>query len=201
MSILWVGSVLPMTASPYTKNSPRPRRGRGWGWGWGGSHTGTHTRQGLYFFDRLFEVERGGLQLDDLISGGNQGIQQPVPVGQSYRWRGTDHQHERACIGERAQGARGLPENPPGFPKLNVFIVEIVQKAGGDQDPGGIGFQGFGDALRNEGFELMHGKGPRDMDAVEQLLRWLVESRRNLRDQKGIEGVGRVDEDDVLPGG
>lgn len=45
----------------------------------------------------------------------------------------------------------------------------------------------------------MDGKGPRDVKAVEQLFRRPVQARRHLGDQKGIKGVGRVDEDDMLP--
>ena len=39
------------------------------------------------------------------------------------------------------------------------------------------------------------------MDAVEQLLGSPTPSCRDLRNQEGIEGIGRVDEDDMLTGG
>ncbi len=39
------------------------------------------------------------------------------------------------------------------------------------------------------------------MDAVEQLLGWPVQSRRDLGNQEGIEGIGRVDEHDMLTRG
>jgi len=188
----WVGSVLPMTTSP-----------------WCHLDTGIQTLRRTPHPDRLFQVERGSLQLDDPIRLGDQGIQQPISVGQPHgsTWLttgargGTDQQDERAPIGQCSQMRRRLPEDPPGLPQLHVLIVQVVEKAGGNQDPSAVGLQGVSDALGDEGFELMHGEGPGDVDAVEELLGWPVESRRDFGDQEGIEGVGRVDEDDMLSPG